>query len=320
MKNNGLIIRFAFLLISCAACGNDDSGADDDVVTGGKSGSDKNGKTGGEAAATYEEYPETDAAEVDTGAFELDAGQRETNAAEERDVGEATVTISGTVVKTLPGVGMSGTEEPTGEEPIEGVQVCIFERDDIPCVITDSEGKFAFPEAFSQSIDELISFTKEGYPPYLRAVGGGLGFIMMTRIMDDEQMKEVEELFGVTFADDEKGSIVFGAARSNAGNVDSPYTFEYNDLYQISAEGVSVSLEPDEGIGPYYVDDEERYDLSLDATSIAGWGSISNLDPGEYDILFTHPTLQCTNVNPAMNTKVRVVAGYIMNYVSAFCL
>jgi hypothetical protein len=68
------------------------------------------------------------------------------------------------------GAGFSGEEEPTEETPTEGVEVCIFEHDEIPCVTTGADGKFSFEDLPADPY--LVSFSKDGYPSYLRGADG----------------------------------------------------------------------------------------------------------------------------------------------------
>jgi hypothetical protein len=233
---------------------------------------------------------------------------------------EPFMTVSGTVVDTEPGVGFTGTEEPTEETPVEGMEICIFEHDDIPCVETDADGKFEIADVPNEVV--LVSFTKDGYPSYLRNAGGTFGTILMTRIMDDEKTAEAVQMLGGTYPDDATGGICFGALTYNTDGVESPYAFTMeNDIVGsldwMFLDEVSVSLDPDSGVGPLYVDDSEQYDASLTETSEAGWGIIFNIEPGDYILTFSHPQMDC---GQPTETNVRVVAGYITHYVPGFCV
>lgn len=226
---------------------------------------------------------------------------------------EPFMTVSGTVVDIELGVGFTGTEEPTEETPVEGMEICVFEHDDIPCVQTDADGKFEIAEVPNEPV--LVSFTKDGYPSYLRAASSGLGTILITRIMDDERTTENAEMLGGTYPDDATGGIVFGALTYNTEGVESPYAFSMNEVINwICLDEVTVSLDPDSGVGPFYVDENEQYDTSLTETSEAGWGSIYNIEPGDYTLTYSHPQMDC-----GQPVEVRVVAGYITHYVSGIC-
>jgi hypothetical protein len=138
--------------------------------------------------------------------------------------------------------------------------------------------------------------------------------------MDDEQVKEAAKITGATYPDDETGGILFGAYTTNDENKESPFAFMYGAFELIFLEDVTVTVSPDKGIGPIYVDDKEEYDTSLKATSEAGWGVIDNLEPGDYELTFTHPTMTCSAMDGSPTVEVRVIAGMFSHYNGGSCV
>lgn len=332
------VISFAF------ACGDDSSaGAAGDDGTGGGSGGDSGGAggsggSGGSDAGTADagpvaECPSPAACVAPIGEYICGEGGIPPSCTDQADcdygtcmhfafggfcvlpcVGDipATVTVAGTVVEFEKGKGFANGASPG----LEGVEVCVHEMSEVPCVTTDANGKFTLKDLPTEE-PYLLTFEKEGYQSAARdqipAVANVTIYEPHTRLTKNDLAEADAKVIGVT-PDAAKGGIAFGAVVNNDAGVESPFAFTIAGMLKlIFLEGYTVSLEPDAGTGPIYRDADEEPDLSLDASSEAGWGSFVDLPPGTYTVTFDIPDQTCT---PA---EVDVIAGYVTTNVGPDC-
>ena len=79
-------------------------------------------------------------------------------------------------------------------------------------------------------------------------------------------------------------------------------------------EGYTAALSSPDGLGPFYADVNEVLDPALVAASGAGWGVFFNVPPGDHEITFAHPGMDCGEPVP-----VRVAAGFVSTHIAARC-
>jgi hypothetical protein len=155
---------------------------------------------------------------------------------------------------------------------LQGVEVCLIESVNIPCVGTDENGVFVL-QGVPKNREVLLTFSKEGYYPYLVSVRTGTEDIvriyatqpvMLDKSHNDEEMDAV----GVV-ADQSKGHIVVAALDpSNVGTIAGP---------------LSVSLDPAAGDGPFFWNTDVHIDPEATRLSPAiVLASFHNLDRGQY--------------------------------------
>jgi hypothetical protein len=238
-----LLLAFACAFVGCDS----DEGGDDDNST-------KAGKNGGQAGAEEE--------------LEPDAGdETDTDAADEP--AEEGISLSWNV-KAI-GESISDWMEQPG---LEGVEVCLIESVDLPCVYTDETGVFEL-QGVPKNSELLLTFTKEGYLPQLVTVKTGtesLVSLITTQPLMVEKNRIDEELdaLGVVL-DESKGHIKFAAV--------------YTSLTTGVSGRVSVSIDPPAGERPSFFDTDIQ--AVPDATAFSEGVIVAlfgNLEEGEYVI------------------------------------
>ncbi|MEW5851008.1 MAG: hypothetical protein AB2A00_19635 [Myxococcota bacterium] len=209
---------------------------------------------------------------------------------------EGTITISGV------------TEDGITDAPLPDVEICVHERDDIPCTKSDLAANFSLINV-PQSSEIMLKFFKFGYYEHLAM------FTTTTEnenfhygLVSNDGMTLMTGTVGVSI-DDNKSQIIFGTNDRKGGE---------------RVEGVSVSISPsvEDGHGPFYQTDN-GLDGDLTATTAKGIGAFLNLEPGDYELTFTAPGKTCTphfawKGSGDGKVKIRLVAGH-STYASAIC-
>jgi hypothetical protein len=181
---------------------------------------------------------------------------------------------------------------------LAGVKVCVFENGSVNesyCATTDSNGLFAIyqlPEADYY----ILAFTKTGYQSNLQLAFGNIATSSV--LYSEEEISGAAGLVGATYPASGKGLLTFVAFNSTGAAV----------------SGYTVATTPNSGEGPYYADGNGLLDQNLAATSTSGWGAFFNMDPGNYDVDFTHASTNCEDLPGVM-----VVDGYL-TYAVTGCL
>lgn len=180
--------------------------------------------------------------------------------------------------------------------PIEGVDVCTFNEqgpEDI-CSVSDQYGQFAIIGLEAEMPYFFISMIKEGYQSTLQLAYANL---LNTGLMfTDEEMEASAAEFDLEYPADDAGQIAFLAYST------------------VSVEGYKVEMLMQEGEGPFYADESNALDGSLEEASKSGWGSYFNVPAGTYYLDFTGAgDVVCGDI-PA----VIVVSGYL-TYVVTYC-
>ncbi len=179
------------------------------------------------------------------------------------------------------GITLSWRVLPVGEnffywlfEPgLEGVEVCLIENVDIPCVSTNEDGVFVLPGVPKNS-ELLLTFTRQGYVPYLVSVRTGTANIEAPEatqpfMMQKNRFDEEHDALGMV-VDEDKGGINLVALDTSLRR---------------SPGRLSVSIHPQEGDGPLFWD--TNLHIVPNATGLSEETPIAtflNLDKGEYVI------------------------------------
>ncbi len=204
-----------------------------------------------------------------------------------------------------------------GVIPLEGLEVCVYQDASIPCVMTDSTGRFTIGGLSAMS-DIVISLKKTGYRPTLLAIetgstnmdGSAAGPYPIPRMGGSPSSSPVAVDLST------KGMAVFFAIGQGAvGGLGD-------------GVGTMVSLSPATGNGPYFIDDHGALDPS--ATSVVAQNGVYfNLAPGMYQIAFDDPNHDCASLSIpfgfgfstslANSVKFPIVAGYQTGPIGVLC-
>lgn len=182
--------------------------------------------------------------------------------------------------------------------PNEGVEVCLIENIDIPCVATDWRSAFVLPDVPKNS-ELLLTFTKEDYVPMLVSVKTAATSVdrpalvqplMTTTSLSDEWL----DAAGVVL-DESKGHMVV-AAHQPGGLAPLPGR-------------LSVSIDPATGDGPFYLDTNFQIDLNATGFSEEISGALFyNLEEGEYVVSWE------IGEPEKMSCEIQFLDGYISIY------
>jgi hypothetical protein len=237
--------------------------------------------------------------------------------------GAASVTLSGTVVEAS--AGSLGSET-----PLDGAEVCVVDASQtknpsIPCVTSNSAGQYALA-GLTPDTRLIATFEKTGYNTQAIAIDVGAANATRAALRMPLSAQSPTD-FGtdpsVTQDLTTKGLLnvvaVTPAAIPDAGTGPGP-ALDFTT-------GVSFSISPAGGDGPFYNDDSEQFVSGATATA-GGWGAwFLNLEPGEVVITATHATLNCNSVAdngygwPEPDGKLRdpILTGILTQAVAFFC-
>jgi hypothetical protein len=188
-----------------------------------------------------------------------------TFAAEEGENAPNTITITGS------------TEDGLGTQPLPDVEICVFGHDEIPCVHSDLTAQFTLKGVPANS-ELLLSFFKADYFLHLATyTSTDQNDHFSYGLVSDLAMDAMASTVSVEI-DGSKSQIIFGANVEKDGD---------------RVEDVSVSMSPASGEGPFY-QGTAGLDKTMSTTGSKGTGGFLNVEPGEYEITFTHPSKTCT--------------------------
>ncbi len=158
---------------------------------------------------------------------------------------------------------------------LEGVEVCLIESLDIPCVYTDEQGVFELSGLPTNS-ELLLTFTKEDYESYLVSVKTKLQSPVplpgatQPLMIENGRLDQAFEASGVV-VDEDKGRISIGSTD--------------HTVFSSPPGRLSLSIDPPVGDGPIFFDN--NLNLVPDATGLSEeivLAIFANLDEGEYVI------------------------------------
>jgi hypothetical protein len=271
---NSLLAALLMALPFGAGCSSE---ADDAAASGGSGGSAGTGASGGAA-----------------GAAGSSAGAAGASGGAAGAAGAApTIHVSGTLSKfdiAAPDAAPSAV--------IAGVEVCVWKRDDIPCIESDSLGQYVLPGVPASS-EIAITYRKAGYLGILSPLTTGTDDIMgQWDMATDADAAAFAAAAGFSYPLEDTGLIFF---RGNGTDV----------------TGVTATIAPSSGVGPVFVDASGAPDSSLTGTSSAQWGLFGNVAPGDVEVTITHPSHSCKKQVIGWSAagatgRVPVTAGYLV--------
>lgn len=179
---------------------------------------------------------------------------------------------------------------------VPGVRVCIYPAQTI-CGTSNSTGGYVI-QGVPENSEIILSYEHPDYVPTLRMLftrennvillaPSVMGSIALAERLATEYMFE---------AIDGRGSLQFFAMQPATGVLQlqelSGFSVELRDL------GGNIVLNPDAPSAlPFdvtYASDDGVPNPQLTASSRRGVGGIANIPPGEYELVFSHPTLSCS--------------------------
>jgi hypothetical protein len=212
----------------------------------------------------------------------------------------------------------AGKTDPTATRnlpPVSGVRVCIDAHPEIPCATSDDEGAFTLGGLPSQT-DLVLTCERDGYVHALRAIETASTDMDNTSspIVTSKSDAPRPDL-GFSF-DDSMGAVTFFVLKAEAdGGLALP-------------RGVTASLSPGAGKGPFFTRPNDTFDTSATST-IGGLGFFFNLPPGDYELSFDDPDADCAPISypfgawgyPTPPTSVRfpVRSGFVTDEVGVLC-
>lgn len=282
--------------LASAACSSDTTApagtTNPDASADGKAGSGGGSSTGGKGGAGGKGGTGTGTGgTAGTGGAGGTAG---TAGADGGDAGNGPVQFTGTTTAYVG--GKNGAEA-----PLAGVTVCVVDATGkksttIPCATTNAKGEYSFT-GLARKQTLIILFEKAGYATQIIAADIGTADANRSPLrLALTAAADAGVDAGAGFAswdpalviDPAKGSLNAFAVQPGPGNQAAPgYDF---------TTGVSFTITPAAGAGPYYIDPTENW-VSGATKTVGGWGAwFQNLTPGTYTVKATSATLSCTAI------------------------
>jgi hypothetical protein len=207
----------------------------------------------------------------------------------------ATTSVSGNIVALIDQV-----------TPVTGMQVCVYGDSSVPCATTDQFGAYTIT-GMEADKEILLEFTKLNYFPALVTVKTRPTPINIGEFPAPTtgEASLFASIAGVTL-DSAKGQMLATAVQPGSGGG------------FVGQDGVTITVTPDSGAGPFFTDDQNLPDLTLTTTGPNGLGLWANVNPGDVQVAFTHPTKTCTPLamawpgTAANAVRMTVVAGYLV--------
>jgi hypothetical protein len=244
------------------------------------------------------------------------------------DAGDAgPPSLSGTTVEAVRG-------ELTREPVLAGVEACVVDANGtknaaIPCSTTNAAGEWSLPN-LTPNQDLVVLFSKAGFAQTVIAVDLAAAnitgrVVRMGHLLNDGGADGgTVQNFGwdpAVTLDTTKGTLNAAAVQASA----SPDAGSYLPGLDWTT-GVSFTITPAGGNGPYYVNPDETWASSATST-VNAWGAwFLNLTPGMYTVKATHPTLSCNASGGAFGwaqtdgtSKAPVIAGIHTQSIAFFC-
>jgi hypothetical protein len=328
LERLGILGCLGALAWGVVACSSDnttsggDGGSEKEAGSGGKAGTGGHtGSTGGSSGSS---------GTTGTGGSS-GGGAAGASGAPSKDAGEEPqpVHFSGTTSISVVGVLHDETALP-------GVSVCVIDSSGSksssqPCVVTDDKGAWSFVFAPKQQL--ILGFEKAGYDKQLIVVDVGTADVQATtpvRLAPFVQVDGGPDGGAIVSygwdpsikLDASKGSVnlvaVQSAATADAGTAAPGFDF---------TTGVSFTLTPKGGDGPFFVTPGETWDESAKAT-VGGYGAwYLNLIPGTYQATASSDSATCVSVFSSIfgwqgdngATKFPIIAGWNTQTILFYC-
>lgn len=170
--------------------------------------------------------------------------------------------------------------------PIEGAEICVEDDDELPCVWSGADGMYYLSGLEAQSLIVLTVAAPDAYTmrfPMNTNAGVTWDFHVPSR--------EVVDVLLVSLgAEIEDQNVVGGfISISYSGETTEPDIGLYQGDF---LEGMSVLLEPQVGVGPFYFTDGLP-DPAATGTDDSGIAAAGNLPGGAYTVRFQHSARAC---------------------------
>lgn len=216
--------------------------------------------------------------------------------------------VKGIVVDGSNGNAMKNFDH-TMYPSLAGVRVCVYEHAEVPCAVSDSEGRYTLA-GLPKDLDVYLTYEKDSFAPMLWKPVSGTGDEMPAMFMLTREYRDAFAKAGRIEPDDSTGLIYFGAHLLESRGTMVHQKFGTQERYYLRAYSLSVA--PAAKAGPVYVSSHGSPDANLTVASAAGWGIVQAV-PGDYTLSYEHPSLSCPTV------EAKVVKGFITAYVSVVC-
>lgn len=203
---------------------------------------------------------------------------------------------------STPLIEVFGLVADLDQAPLAGVEVCLLDNAQVSCATSGTDGGFRLSGLPDQDY-YLITLKRSGYQSVLRPAAR-FEVLTPTVLFTDEQAGASFSAAGGSYPETATGSIGFSAATLNARN----------EVVPVQGYSVSLSPAPAAAVGPVYADENQALDAALQSASSAGWGVLYNVTPGDYELTFTHASLDCGAAKP-----VKVAAGLLSSPIVAQC-
>lgn len=217
-------------------------------------------------------------------------------------------------------------------EPVAGVEVCVYQNEDIDCDVTTSQGTFELV-GIPTDANVMLSFEKKDYAPALRMLATRqedydiLAETALAKLsLGVDQAKEN----GIPLESIQGGAIQFFAAEPGDGVLQVALLEGYDATLR-NTDGTAAKCWDTDGIlapcRPLYLDENGKSDQQLIAASRTGVGAFGNVPPGKYKLFISHPDLDCKDHLPEAGwhaeeedaVVVKVVDEWVTAQVGVFC-
>lgn len=215
---------------------------------------------------------------------------------------------------------------------LSGVEVCVYDNEDIDCDTTTSGGSFEL-RGVPADTNVLLSFQKKDYAQTLR--------MLATRQEDYDILAEtalaplqlgIDEAAknGIDLTTFKGGAIQFFAAEPGNGVLQVALLSEFTATLE-TLDGKPAQCNATDGgledCRPLYLDENGETDPALEKASVTGVGAFGNVPPGKYKLTIQHPTLECKDHLPESGWKaempesvlVQAVDKWVTAQVGVFC-
>jgi hypothetical protein len=200
------------------------------------------------------------------------------------------------------------TDTPMGGTGLEGVEVCVYQHDEVPCVETDGEGAFELAGVAANS-EPILTYTRDDLVSMARNYSVNDSDVNET-LAEAVTMWTKEQPFLATPAVG-KGSVQLFPYGVQAGHV--------------------LTVSPNPGTEPVYFESDPAdpaimtVNPELTETSAAGSTALIDAEPGEYHAQFTgcmaflSPQWGLPPSDGTTAVRFRIIAGYVTNVVVQIC-
>ena len=178
--------------------------------------------------------------------------------------------------------------------PIEGVKVCAQGHPEIDCVVTAADGSFTIA-GLPGGADVALTLEKPGYVSQIQPIEMGRTDEQNTFPILMSLASDPEPDLGVAI-DPTLGTVSFFVISLSALPIDAGGVEDAGSGGFFPVRGATLSISPDSGSGPYYLDNNNQ--VALDAGGMVGiTGAFYNVAPGDYTISVDTPNANCTPIS-----------------------